>query len=44
MALKDISYLEFWWLFYSAEQNQFHNFSTEYYEEYFLESSMILDQ
>ena len=43
-SLKDISYLELWQLFRSAEQNHLCNFRRECYEEQFCEIIMNLGQ
>ena len=42
MSFKDISYLEFWWPFCSAE-NHLCNFSRGYHEEQFCEIILNLD-
>ena len=44
MRFKDISYLELWQPFCSAEQNHMCNFSRGYYEEQFNEIILYLDQ
>ena len=44
MLFKDISYLELWRPFCSAERNHLCNFSREYYEEQFCEIVLNLDQ
>ena len=44
MSFKDISFLELWWPFCSAEQNHLCNFGREYYEEQFCENIFDLDQ
>ena len=44
MSLKDISYLELWWPFCSAERNHLCNFGKVYYEEQFCEIILNLDQ
>ena len=44
MSLKDISYLEPWQLFCSAECNHLCNFVRGYYEEQFCEIILELDQ
>ena len=44
MSFKDISYLEPWWPFCSAEPNQMCNFGREYQEEQFCEIILNLDQ
>ena len=44
MSLKDISYLELWWPFCSAEQNHLCNFGRGYQEEQFCEIILNLDQ
>ena len=38
MSLKDISILELWWAFCSAEQNHWCDFGRGYYEEQFCEN------
>ena len=44
MSFKDISYLELWWPFCSAEQNHLFNFGRGYQEEQFCEIILNLDQ
>ena len=44
MSFKDISYLELWWSFCSAEQNHLCNFGRGYYEEQFCEIILTLDK
>ena len=44
MPLKDISYLELWWPFYSAQRNHLCNFGKGYYEEQFCELILNLDK
>ena len=44
MSFKDISYLELWRPFCSAEQNHLCNFGRGYYEERFCEIILNLDQ
>ena len=43
MPFKDLCYLEFWWCFCSAEQNNLCTFGRGHYEEKFCEIIMILD-
>ena len=40
--LKDISYLELWWLLFSMEQNQ--SYARGHYKNYFCEIVLNLDQ
>ena len=44
MLFKDISYLELWQPFRSAEQNHLCNLPEEYYEEQFCETNLNLGQ
>ena len=44
MSFKDISYLELWWPFCYAEQNQLCNFGRGYQEEQFCEVILNLDK
>ena len=44
ILFKDISYLEFWWPFYSAEWNHLCNFGRGHHEEPFCEIILHLDQ
>ena len=44
MLFKDISYLELWQPFYSAERNHFCNFGRAYQEEQFCEIILNLGQ
>ena len=44
MSFKDISYLELWWPFCSAELNHLYNFGRGYQEEQFCEVILNLDQ
>ena len=44
MLFKDISYLELWRPFYSAEQNNVCNFGRGHYEEQFCKIILNLDQ
>ena len=44
MLFKDISYLELWQVFCSAEQNHLSNFGRGYYEEQFCEIIFELGQ
>ena len=44
MLFKDISYLELWQPFCSAERNRLHNFGEGYYEEQFVEIILNLGQ
>ena len=44
MLFKDMSYLELWQPFFSAEQNHLCNFGRRYYEEQFCEIILNLDQ
>ena len=44
MSFKDISYLELWQPFCSAEWNHLCNFDRRYYEEQFCEIILNLDQ
>ena len=44
MMFKDISYLELWHLFCSAEGNHLCNFGKGHYEEQFCEIILNLDQ
>ena len=44
MSLKDISYLELWWPFCSAEWNHLCNFGRGYQEEQFCEIILNLEQ
>ena len=44
MTFKDISYLEFWWPFCSAEWNCLWNFGRGYYEEQLCEVIFNFDQ
>ena len=44
MPFKDISYLELWPTFCSAERKRFCNFSSGYQEEQFCENILNLDQ
>ena len=44
MPFKDISYLELWWPFCSAEWNCLCNFGRGYIEEEFCEIILNLDQ
>ena len=44
MSFKDISYLELWWPFCSAEWNNLCNFVIGYQEEQFCEIILNLDQ
>ena len=44
ILFKDISYLELWGPFCSAEQNHLCNFQRRYYEEQFCEIILNLDQ
>ena len=43
-TFKDISYLELWWPFCSAEQNHWCNFEREWQEEHFCEIILNLDR
>ena len=43
MLLKDISYLEPWWLFRSAERNNLCNFGRGYHDEQFCEFILNFD-
>ena len=43
MSFKDISYLELWYPFCSAEQNHLGNFRRGYHEEQFCEIILNLD-
>ena len=44
MSFKDITYLELWHPFCSAERNHLFNFGRGYYEEQFCEIILNLDQ
>ena len=44
MSLEDISYLELWWPFYTAQLNHLCNFGRGYYEVQFCEIILNLDQ
>ena len=44
MSFLDISYLELWWSFCSAERNHLCNFGKGYHEEQFCEIILNLDQ
>ena len=44
MLFKDISYLELWQPFHSAEHNHLSNFGRGHYEEQFCEIILDLDQ
>ena len=44
MLLKDISYLELWWLFSPAQPNHLCNFGRGHYDEHFSEIILNLDQ
>ena len=44
MSFKDISYLELWWSFCSAQQNHMCNFGKGHYEGYFCELILNMDQ
>ena len=44
MLFKDISYLELWWPFCSAEQNHFCYFSRGHHEEQFCNIFLNLDK
>ena len=43
MSFTDISYLEFWWTFWSVEGNHLCNFCKGYHEEQFCEMILNLD-
>ena len=44
MLFKDISNLELWWLFCSAEGNHLCNFGRRHHEEHFCEITLNLDR
>ena len=44
MSFQDVSYLELWWPFHLAEQEQLCNFGRGHYEEQFCVISLNLDQ
>ena len=44
MSFKDISYLELWWPYWSADRNHLFNFGRRYHEEQICEISFNLDQ
>ena len=43
MPFKDISYLELWWPFCSAEQNHLCNIGSGYHEKQFHEINLTVD-